>query len=498
MQLLPVAVAATMLASLTAQSPLATAFANNNAGAAGGAVYFDLTSTTDLQITQFDLNCNNAGSVAVDIHVYWRLGTAFGNEGSPAGWNDAGTDQGGVMSNPAGTPTAFTLNLPLCIPANVAFGVAIQMNGVGNAYTNGANPTPGNVFSTAELTLSGGTAGNALFAGTVFSPRVVNTNVYYTLGACTAYAAPGMVGTAEAIPLSNTLSATNSTFGDSDFLRWNFADPLGTSLGGLSVVGWNFATPAVPSSGTTAGLPGFELLSGASTPVGTLFTVGPYMIGAADELIAIPSGLFSTGDSIKLQGVVLDPTHATGVIPVVVTPGVLEFNYLGAWSGSENFDSGTTTPLGWVNSGTRNWTVDANGTGSSGTGPTAANSLPNYLYCETSISHPGLFIIDTPSIPSSNAPNNLLEFQLSRIGINIATLEVQMDDGTGTNTFVTIATYTGPDPTQAQGAVEWSFESIDITNGGTIVPPANLIFRFNYSGTTGFRADIAIDDLSVN
>jgi hypothetical protein len=69
---------------------------------------------------------------------------------------------------------------------------------------------------------------------------------------------------------------------------------------------------------------------------------------------------------------------------------------------------------------------------------------------------------------------------------------------TGTNTFVTIATYAGPDPTQAQGAVEWSFESIDITNGGTITPPANLIFRFQYSGTTSFTADIAIDDLSVN
>jgi hypothetical protein len=487
-----------MLASLTAQSPLTTTFASNNSGSAGGGVYFDLTSTTDLQITQFDLNCNSATPQAVDIHVYWRVGTAFGNEGSNAGWNDGGTDQGGVMTSPTATPTSFTLTFPLCIPANVAVGIAIQMNGVGNAYTNGTNPTPGNVYTTTELTLAGGTAGNALFAGTVFSPRVVNTNVHYSLGACSVYAPPGLVGTAEAIPLSNTLSATSSTFGDSDFLRWNFADPLGTSLGGLSVVGWNFATPAVPSSGTTAGLPGFELLSGASTPVGTLFTVGPYMIGAADELIAIPSGLFSTGDSIKLQGVVLDPTHATGVIPVVVTPGVLEFNYLGAWSGSENFDSGTTTPLGWVNSGTRNWTVDANGTGSSGTGPTAANSLPNYLYCETSISHPGLFIIDTPSIPSSSAPNNLLEFQLSRIGATIATLEVQMDDGTGTNTFVTIATYTGADPGQAQGAVEWSFESIDITNGGTITPPANLIFRFQYSGTTSFTADIAIDDLSVN
>ena len=378
-----------------------------------------------------------------------------------------------------------------------------------NSYAGGAGPYATTILGVAHTLDRAGyqcDIGDATSygGGTANGGAISFNGIAGSIGRCfvtavssTGWAPASMVGASEATPFANTLSATPPTFGDNDFVRWNFVDPLGANLGLLSVVGWNFATLGVPSTGTTAQLPGFQLLSQASTPVGTLFTVGPYSIGAADNLTVIPPGIFSTGDSIKIQGAVLDPVHALGALPFVIT-NVVEFTYVGAWSGSEDFDNGLTLPLGWTNSGTSNWSVDANGTGSTGTGPTAANSLPNYLYCETSIAHPGLFIVDTPSLPSSSAPNNLLEFQLSRIGATIATLDVKMDDGTGTNTFVTIATYTGADPGQAQGAVEWSFESIDITNGGTIVPPANLIFRFEYSGTTSFTADIAIDDLSVN
>ena len=304
-----------------------------------------------------------------------------------------------------------------------------------------------------------------------------------------------ILGAVEATPFSSTLAVGNGTFADNEFIRWNLSDPGNQFPGLFSAVGLNFGV-GTQQIGSTPGLPGLELLWQGSTPAGAAFILPPNQIGGPDFLLSIPSGIFSNGDSIRVQGLVLAPAVATGPLPVVATENTLEYTFFGAWSGQENFDSGLSLPLGWTNSGPNNWTVDANGTSSTATGPTAANSLPNYLYCETSIAHPGLFILDLPPFPSSSAPNNRLEFQLSRIGAAIATLNVQMDDGTGT--FVTLATYTGPDPTQGQGAIEWSFESIDITNGGTIVPPATLKFRFEYSGTTTFTADIALDDISVN
>ena len=165
-----------------------------------------------------------------------------------------------------------------------------------------------------------------------------------------------------------------------------------------------------------------------------------------------------------------------------------------------NFDSlaaGPNLPISWVNgsNGNMTWTVDSAGTTSTATGPTAAFSGANYLYCETSITHPGTFSFDTCPIDPTTLTNNSIDFQLSRIGAAIATLEVQVDDG-NTGTFVTVpmGTFTGPDLGQAQGGVEWTATSVPL-------PPitgATFSVRFLYSGTTTFTADVAIDDLSIN
>ena len=101
------------------------------------------------------------------------------------------------------------------------------------------------------------------------------------------------------------------------------------------------------------------------------------------------------------------------------------------------------------------------------------------------------FIIDSAPVANTSAPTNTLEFQLSRIGATIGTLNVYMDDGAGT--FNLLATYTGPDANQSQGGTEWSAENLDLTNGGTLTVPANIVIRFEYTYGGSFTGDLAID-----
>jgi hypothetical protein len=163
---------------------------------------------------------------------------------------------------------------------------------------------------------------------------------------------------------------------------------------------------------------------------------------------------------------------------------------------SQNFDSlalGNNAPFGWTNpSSGLPWTVDASGTPSAGTGPTAANSLPNYIYCETSTSpFSQTFVMDTCIYDASQFSSFTLNFALSRIGASTGTLNIYQDDGAGT--FPTLlTTYTGPDPLQAQGLIEWSNESIPFTPAGSFVA-----FRFQYTAGATFTGDIAIDDFLV-
>jgi hypothetical protein len=165
-----------------------------------------------------------------------------------------------------------------------------------------------------------------------------------------------------------------------------------------------------------------------------------------------------------------------------------------------NFDSLPTGlgsyALGWSDGGgTHEWRVHTGGTLSSATGPTAASSLPNYMYCETSspVVAGDTFIMDTCVMDCSLLSAFTLDFSLSRIGAAIGTLNVWQDDGSGT--FPTLlATYTGADPTQAQNAVEWSAESLPFTPTAAVTAQ----FRFEYiagvTGQTTYYGDLAIDD----
>ena len=88
-----------------------------------------------------------------------------------------------------------------------------------------------------------------------------------------------------------------------------------------------------------------------------------------------------------------------------------------------------------------------------------------------------------------------LNFHMSRIGATIGTLNVMMDDGLGV--FSTLATFTGPNPAQTQGGVEWDLHIIDLTAGGTLTVPANIVLRFEYTYGGSFTGDLAIDNICL-
>jgi len=90
-----------------------------------------------------------------------------------------------------------------------------------------------------------------------------------------------------------------------------------------------------------------------------------------------------------------------------------------------------------------------------------------------------------------------LAFQLSRIGAEIGQLEVFLNDGV--NPPVLLNTYTGADPAQSQGGVEWSSEVLALPRP----MPANYSFEFRYTclpltGGSTFQGDLAIDDVCLN
>jgi hypothetical protein len=168
--LLIAASAAVFVGASMAQSPLTTTFANNNMGAAGGGIYFDLTVNVPIVITQIDTNCTGTGSVDVLTCPTTRVG----NQTNAGAWTLVGN--GTVTGAVAGAQTTLS-GLPPIPLAPGTYGIAYRGVGVSHNYTNGngANQT----YSTAELTLNAGEASNVAFVAPLFTPRVVNTNIHY-------------------------------------------------------------------------------------------------------------------------------------------------------------------------------------------------------------------------------------------------------------------------------------------------------------------------------
>ena len=369
-----------------------------------------------------------------------------------------------------------------------------------NSYASGGGTYATNIEGVSTTLNRAGVQWDIGDAGSATAARFTGltgsfARILAETGPLTVTPVPALVANAEATPFSTTLDASGSEFTGGEFLRWNYDDTAATSngfsnLGQLAVTTLNLGAGGAPATASTPLIPNFVQQWGGSAPAGFISIVGPYIVGSPDELLPVPVGVLNQFDTIRFQSLIYDA--GAGPVPFKTMNNVISFSYTNCGYG-EGFDASLSDPTGWVQSGIQNWTVDASGTPSGSTGPTAAFNGSNYLFCETSspAATGDTYIIDTAPVANTSAPTNQLAFQLSRIGATIGTLNVYMDDGAGT--FNLLATYTGPDANQSQGGIEWSAEVLDLTNGGTLTVPANIVIRFEYIRGTSFTGDIAID-----
>ena len=150
-----------------------TTFDNNNGGALGGAVYFDMTAAGGATVAGLLTNYDAAAGSPVGIEMWTTPGTYVGNEGNPGVWTQVAVDDGLAMSAGAGLGTAINFVAPAIIPAGT-MGIALVSVGDGHVYTNGTGANQMTASMDGTISLDLGSATNVAFGGGPFTPRVWN------------------------------------------------------------------------------------------------------------------------------------------------------------------------------------------------------------------------------------------------------------------------------------------------------------------------------------
>jgi len=138
------------------------------------------------------------------------------------------------------------------------------------------------------------------------------------------------------------------------------------------------------------------------------------------------------------------------------------------------------------------WTVDANGTPSNGTGPSTAVDGNSYIYLEVSGNGDGFpnkrGILNSPCFDLTGVDSPSLNFSYHMIGNAVGTLTVEARTSS-TGTWTSIFSRSG-----AQGT-GWNTASVALT---TYANEASLQLRLNAISGTSWQGDIAIDALSIS
>jgi hypothetical protein len=269
------------------------------------------------------------------------------------------------------------------------------------------------------------------------------------------------------------------TFGLPYFLFFDLAGgtarPPGPIPGIIGDVVWELSHPRLSGvlvGAFTAGVPTqFPNFLGTQ-PVGTEIEWQAFAIDLAAPATAC-------GKNLTFVGLPWSTTTFGGhVLESNPLPCLTNEDFEGTVSGVGNY------PAGWSDGGgLAQWSSDDAGTPSGATGPTAAVSGSQYMYCETSAPNTAAtFNMNTRVYTAAEIAGGQVAFQLSRVGATVGTLNVLMDDGI--NPPVQIATYTGA------AATEWTLEIVTLPS----IPPGGASFQFNYTAGGGFTGDIAIDD----
>ncbi len=158
----------------TGGNNIGTFFASDNGGGPGGGIYFEIENVSANQVTinSWDINTDNA----TIVNVWTRSGTYSGFEQASSGWTLLGTDAAVVAQ---GTDLATPVVVGgLTINPGEVVGIAMEGDGPWN-YTNGTGANEVHNNGTLELRL--GSANNLAFAAGLFTPRVWNGVVYYSV-----------------------------------------------------------------------------------------------------------------------------------------------------------------------------------------------------------------------------------------------------------------------------------------------------------------------------
>ena len=161
---------------------------------------------------------------------------------------------------------------------------------------------------------------------------------------------------------------------------------------------------------------------------------------------------------------------------------------------NENFDAGFSVCWSQESNDDFDWTIDANGTGSGGTGPSDDfTGGGNYMYTEASVprAHGDTATMYSEVIDISGLTNPELRFLNHMYGSAIGTLSVDLwDASTGTN-LSTVFTHSGDRGDQ------WNEELIMLsTTATTIQFSITAVLDTNAAGQA-WPGDIAIDEFGV-
>ena len=153
---------------------------------------------------------------------------------------------------------------------------------------------------------------------------------------------------------------------------------------------------------------------------------------------------------------------------------------------SEGFESGLGA---WTQSSSddMDWTRDASGTPSSGTGPSSAAEGSYYMYIEASSpNYPSkVGILEGPCFNVSGLTNPTVSFQYHMYGAAMGTLKLEAR-ANGSSTWTTIWTKSGD-----QGNT-WQTATVSLASYSTVQ------LRFNNTTGTNYTGDATIDDISVS
>jgi len=158
-----------------APDTIESTFNDNNNGAIGGAVYFNVTTYEPLYLHGLELNAlTNAGApLHCDVYRTNQGATYLGNETNLAAWQPKTAGRG--VSAGVGQPSAIELAEPMWLPPG-NYGFAVVAMDFAHAYTTSSSTS---FYFNSRVMISTGAACNTPFEGFVNEPRDINVRLRY-------------------------------------------------------------------------------------------------------------------------------------------------------------------------------------------------------------------------------------------------------------------------------------------------------------------------------